>query len=96
MPPPDDISLDSAVRVPLEVMAREVGDETVILHLASGTYFGLDPVGTRMWALIREGLSAREVCRTMLSKYDVEAGQLEADLLSLLRDLREAGLIEIA
>jgi hypothetical protein len=36
-------------------MARTVGDETVILDLANGTYYGLDPVGARMWQLMSEG-----------------------------------------
>ena len=34
-----------------------VGNETVILHLVNGTYYGLDPVGTRIWGLIKEGVA---------------------------------------
>jgi len=37
------------VTVPPHVIARRVGEDTVILDLASGTYFGLDPVGARIW-----------------------------------------------
>ena len=39
------MKLSDKVGIPPQVMARTVGDETVILDLASGTYFGLDPVG---------------------------------------------------
>ena len=41
----------------------QVGDETVILDLASGTYFGLDPVGARIWALMGEGKTLAESAR---------------------------------
>ena len=36
--------------IPAQVMSRQVGDETVILDLGSGMYFGLDPVGARIRA----------------------------------------------
>ena len=42
------MTLSDKVYISPQAMARTVGDETVILDLASGTYFGLDPVGARM------------------------------------------------
>ena len=60
------MNLSDKVNVPPEVMARTVGDETVILDLTSGTYFGLDPVGARIWQLLTEGKSLSAVCDAML------------------------------
>ena len=43
-------------RIPEDVVSREVGGEAVLLNLATGTYFGLDGVGTEIWNLLaREG-----------------------------------------
>ena len=39
------------------IFARELGNEIVILNLQTGTYFGLNPVGARLWQLIEEGCS---------------------------------------
>jgi hypothetical protein len=50
-----NMNLSDKVSIPTQVMARTVGDETVILDLANGTYYGLDPVGARMWQLMSEG-----------------------------------------
>jgi hypothetical protein len=74
-------------------MARTVGDETVILDLASGTYFGLDPVGARIWALMGERKTLAEICATMLEEYEVEREQLETDVLRLSGELVERGLV---
>ena len=74
-------------------MARTIGDETVILDLASGTYFGLDPVGARMWQLIEEGNTLSKVCDVLLEEYDVSREVLERDALALARDLAEKKLI---
>ena len=87
------MNLSDKVSIPAQVMARQVGEETVILDLAAGAYFGLDPVGARIWALMGEGHTLAEVCATMLADYEVEREQLEADVLRLATELAERGLI---
>jgi len=89
------VNLSDRVNIPPEVMARTVGDETVILDLASGTYFGLDPVGARMWDLMGEGMTLAEVCDRMLDEYEVSRDQLEGDTLRLGEELQRQGLIQV-
>ena len=89
------MNLSDKVSIPTQVMARTVGDETVILDLASGTYFGLDPIGARIWALMAEGRALTEICTTMLEEYEVEREQLQADVLKLAQDLRAQGLVRL-
>lgn len=43
------MKLSISVAIPAQVLARRVGEEIVILNLESGVYFGLDPVGARIW-----------------------------------------------
>lgn len=73
-----------------------VGEETVILHLKSGTYYGLDPVGTRIWALLKAGLPPSEICARIAEEYDIERDVAEADARRFLDDLRANGIIEEA
>jgi len=87
------MKLFDAVSIPPQVMARTVGDETVILDLASGTYFGLDPIGARIWALMGERKTLAEICAMMLEEYEVEREQLETDVLRLSGELVERGLV---
>ena len=87
------MKLSDKVLIPAQVMARQVGDETVILDLASGTYFGLDPVGARVWQLMGEGKALSEICDTMLDEYDVTRDALERDVIELARGLDAQGLI---
>jgi hypothetical protein len=87
------MKLTDKVVIPTQVMARQVGDETVILDLASGTYFGLDPVGARIWQLMGDGKTLAEICEKMLEEYEVEREQLETDVLRLTGELLERGLV---
>ena len=90
------MNLSDTVSIPTQVMARTVGDETVILDLASGTYFGLDPVGTRVWQLMGEGQTLAAVCETLLDEYEVTREALEGDILRLTDELRAKGLVSLA
>lgn len=89
------MNLCSRIKVPYEVMARPVGDETVILDIASGAYYGLDAVGARMWDLIGAGHSLAEIRDRLLQEYDVEGERLEHDLLKLVDELWSHGLVEV-
>lgn len=86
------MNLSDKVTIPTHVMARQVGDETVILDLASGTYFGLDAVGARAWQLMSEDKSLREVCDVLFDEYEVSRENLEADILRLMQELSSKGL----
>lgn len=90
------MNLSDKVAIPTQVMARTVGDETVILDLASGTYFGLDPVGARIWQLMSEGQPLAAICDTLLDEYEVTRETLEGDILRLTEDLRAKGLVSIS
>ena len=89
------MKLSDKVTIPQQVMARTVGDETVILDLASGTYFGLDPVGARIWELLGEGKTLGEVCDQMLDEFEVSRDELERDTLRLTQELADQGLVTV-
>ena len=77
-------------------MARQVGDETVLLDLASGNYYGLDPVGARIWQLLGEGKTLVEVCDALVAEYDVPRSTLESDVERLVGELGAKGLLHMA
>ncbi len=88
-----DVTLDTRCTVPPDVIFRELEDEAIILNLDSGIYFGLDPVGTRMWQLLVEAPDLRAVHARMLAEFDTTADVLEHDILAFAATLREKGLV---
>jgi hypothetical protein len=77
------------------VLFQQLQDEAVLLNLDSGQYFGLDPVGTRIWSLLVEGKTLPDVVSAIATEYEVDAARCEADLLKLLGDLEEQGLVAV-
>lgn len=70
-----------------------VGDETVILHLVKGTYYGLDAVGTQIWGLIKNGVEMPDICRKLAEEYSVELATIEEDARRFLTDLEAQGIL---
>jgi hypothetical protein len=83
------------ITVAKHVMARVVGNESVLLNLETGTYFGLDPIGSRVWQLLEQNLELEEIKQRLLAEYEVTATKLDVDLQSLLLDLQAQGLITV-
>ena len=91
----DGISLKSLVVASKDNVSCSLGDEAAILHMKSGVYYGLDPVGARVWSLLVEPRTVEDLRETIVAEYEVEPARCEGDLLALLEKLRTEGLIEI-
>ena len=87
------MNLETKLSIPSQVMSRMVGDETVLLDLASGTYFGLDGVGKRIWETVADGQSLAETAAVITSEFEVDKVQAQADVLAFASDLVERGLL---
>ena len=86
----------SLVRRVTNQIACDMGDETVILDLQSGTYYGLDVVAARVWTLIEEPTSLRAIRETIVSEYDVDADTCERDIIAFIERMLAIGLVEVS
>jgi hypothetical protein len=89
------LTLKDHLRIPDRIASRTIGDETILLNLDSGTYFGLDAVGSRFLELLAQNSDIAVAYRTMLDEFDVAPEVLEADLIRLSDEMRSKGLVEI-
>jgi hypothetical protein len=88
--------LKGRVTTPDGVLVRELEGESVLLNLNSESYFGLDGVGTRMWAALTASPSIEAAYETLLAEYEVEPEHLRTDLSRFVEKLAAAGLIDVS
>ena len=88
------MTLNDNLRIPDGVATRKMGNETILLNLETGTFFGLDTVGSRFLELLERNGEIGVAHRTMLEEFDVKPEILEADLLRLSEAMRSKGLLE--
>jgi len=89
-----DISLRNTLRIRQNIVFRQLDDEAVLLDLSSGTYFGLNAVGTRIWQLLAGETPLSSVLETVAAEFDVDREELERDLIALGQELCGRGLTE--
>ena len=89
-----DIDMNSHLTVPPQIMSRVVDDETVLLDIAQGVYFGLDGVGKRIWENVASGLSLRETASSIAKEFEVDEARAEEDVIKFAADLVERGLLK--
>lgn len=89
------MDLATRVTVPESVLFRDLDGESVLLETASGRYYGLNEVGTRIWSLLQLHGETEAVCRALLAEYDVSEARLREDLARLVEALAARGLIAL-
>ena len=87
------ISFADRAIVPSNVLIRFLDQESVLLNLNTERYFGLDPVGTRMWQLVTSMPTIDVAYFQLIEEFDVDPVTLRSNLAELLEHLVENGLI---
>jgi len=89
------LSVHSIVSATREQVSCALGDEAAILNLKNTVYYGLNPVGARVWSLLQQPITISQLRDALVDEYDVEAARCESDLLELLEKMRSEGLIQV-
>lgn len=89
------LSLQTTVMVSSQQVSCPLGDEAAILNMKNSVYYGMNPVGATVWNLLKQPKTVAEIRDAILEEYEVEEKRCEQDLLSLLEEMRNEGLIEV-
>ena len=76
-------------------VSSELAGQSVILNIDRGIYFGLDEIGARVWNLIQQPQKMSVVRDALVRKYEVTPQCCEQDLLSLVANLADEGLVTV-
>jgi hypothetical protein len=87
------MELDTHLTIPPHVLSRLVGEETVLLNLESGIYFGLDGVGKFIWDSVSDGKSLAETVDSIVAEYKIGEDQATTDVVDFTATLVERGLL---
>jgi Coenzyme PQQ synthesis protein D (PqqD) len=89
------VSFANRAIVPEHVLVRHLDGESVLLNLNTEKYFGLDAMGTRMFALVIVSPCIQSAYEKLLEEYEVEAEVLRGHLAELLSRLVDNGLLDV-
>src|SRR3954471_9849016 len=87
--------LSARPRIPEHVVERSFGDESVALNLQSAQYHGLNGVAARMFEQLRGAATVGDAVDPLAAEFEQPREVIERDLVALVRDLSERGLVEL-
>jgi hypothetical protein len=89
------LARDSRIVCPPEVLSRVLDGEAVLLHLGSGTYFGMNEVATFAWERITKGTTFGELLDATVAEFDVQEDVARGDLERLVTGMIEKKLVTV-
>lgn len=78
-----------------DALESRLREETVILHLQSGIYFGLDTVGTIVWERLETGDTSQGISAKVRANFDNAPDTVEQDVAAFMSQLLTHKLIEL-
>jgi len=72
-----------------------VGSEVVLMTLESGECLGLGETGSDVWRLLDKPTRLEPVVEALSQTYQAPPGVIEQDVVELLEEMLDRGLIEV-
>jgi len=71
-----------------DILSSQIGNEIVLLDVASGKYFKIDEVGSSIWEHLKEPKSLDNLVEILIMEYDVEKEQCKKDVTKFIGELK--------
>lgn len=84
---------NSVIKVAKGVRETVNQDGAVLLDIEQGLCFSLNPIGTRIWEMVKDGRSLAEITDALQQEFCLPRSQLVGDVSDFLKQLEEMRLI---
>ena len=78
-----------------QLLTTEVDGEVMAMNVARGECYGLDQIGSRIWAMIEQPRQIEDLCAALMEEFEVDAATCRRDVEDLLQTLRNDGLVTV-
>jgi hypothetical protein len=90
------LSPESKILINPEALFANMQEEVIILGLETDQYYSLNAVGARLWQLLEQDLTLKEIHAALFVEYEVAPEILWEDVIRLIEVMAEENLITIA
>ena len=80
-------------KVSPRVINETIDGEAVMINLASGNYYILDPVGAEIWTYVERAASVAEIVDGLSARYEASPAEIEGATRALLTELQSEDLV---
>lgn len=87
--------LNTLIRQNPDQIAAEADGEVLMMHVESGTYYGLNDVGSFIWKQLTAPRTVQDVCTAIQSEFEVDESRCTEDALAFLEGMVKDGLVDV-
>ena len=85
---------DKLIRVQ-DLISTDLDQETVVMSIDAGVYYGLDRTARRIWEHLANPVKFSDLVERLVQEYGVEPETCAVDIQSFLAELEREGLISV-
>jgi hypothetical protein len=90
-----EITPDTILQRKSDLLFNQIDGEVVMLSIENSEYYGMDKVGSRIWELLEQPVSFKELLGKLMQEYEVSEKQCTEDILAFLKKLEDKELVLI-
>ena len=84
-------------QVSKKVLSSKIDEEVILMSIEADSYFGIDPVGSRIWELLsKQPATINELVQILVEEYEVDEQTCRKDVQAFIDDMCARKLIEKA
>jgi coenzyme PQQ synthesis protein D (PqqD) len=76
------------------VVAADIGAETVVLNIGNGNFYQLNATAARVWTLLESPATLSMLCTRLVERYDVTPEACRRDVSEVIEQMRAGGIVE--
>ena len=82
-----EIGLDTCIKRAGGLVSTRVDEDVVLMSIASGKYYGMDAIGSRIWDILEKPVKVAVIVETLMAEYNVDQKRCEEDVLAFLNKM---------
>jgi hypothetical protein len=88
-----DVTLDMKLVRESNIIHNLIDNEVVILSISTEQYFYLNEIGSKIWDLLEEPISVRQLIYELMDIFDVSYAKCKVETVSYLHELIDLKVI---
>ena len=76
-----------------EIMANDIGSETVMMSIDTGKYFGMNKTGAYIWKQLENPMTFKGLCEKIVTDYNIPFDKCEQEVTVFLEELLREKII---
>jgi hypothetical protein len=76
-----------------DILANQVGNDTVMMSIEKGKYFGANKTGSYIWQLLENPMSFGELCDKLAAEFDLTVDKAVCDVSPFIQQMTEEKIL---